>query len=218
MVGTVVGKYFDGAAGEHFGDGTAPGAKVAFFDFGDTTTDELVTPSNLLVQMLQPGYDAGARVHSNSWGAIRVEYTSLDKQMDLWAYTHDDSIIIVAGGNCGDASGNCGFSGAGSIVSPGLGKNVLTVGASESTVNMGGRGDNINEIAYFSSQGPLADGRIKPDVVAPGYHIFSASSSSEPGSCSIGSMAGTSMATPIVSGAASLVSSHFKSRIYFINR
>ncbi len=209
VAGTAVGKYFSGAAGEHFGDGTAPGAKIAFFDFGDES-GSLSLPGNILVTMLKPGYDAGARIHSHSWGRVDYfGYTNTDKQMDLWAFTHDDSAIIVAAGNCGDSSGGCDISGAGSILSPGHGKNVLTVGASESKVNLDGSGDNINEIAYFSSQGPLGDGRIKPDVVAPGYHIFSATSSSEPGSCSIGSRAGTSMATPIVSGAASLVSPFF---------
>ncbi len=207
VAGTVAGKYFSGAAAEHFGDGTAPGAKIAFFDLGDAT-GAFVTPGNLQI-VFQPGYDAGARVHSNSWGIVdkdKVAYTSYDQQMDSWAFTHDDSLIIVAAGNCGDASAKCGFSGAGSVLSPGHGKNLLTVGASESSVNMEGSGESINEIAFFSSQGPLPDGRIKPDVVAPGYHIFSASSSSEPGSCSVGAMAGTSMSTPIVAGAASLVS------------
>ncbi len=207
VAGSVAGKYFSGAAAEHFGDGTAPGAKIAFFALGDAT-GTFVTPANLQI-IFQPGYDAGARVHSNSWGIVdkdKVSYTSYDQQMDSRAFTHTDSLIIVAAGNCGDASAQCGFSGAGSILSPGHGENVLTVGASESSVSTKESGESISEIAYFSSQGPLPDGRIKPDVVAPGYHIFSASSSSEPGTCSVGSMAGTSMSTPIVAGSASLVS------------
>jgi subtilisin family serine protease len=60
-------------------------------------------------------------------------------------------------------------------------------------------------ISYFSSRGPTADGRIKPDVIAPGEKILSAYnrfSSSQP--TSIGDLyvelSGTSMAAPHISG------------------
>ena len=36
----------------------------------------------------------------------------------------------------------------------------------------------VQDLAYFSSVGPTADHRIKPDVVAPGAEVFSASSGS----------------------------------------
>lgn len=36
--------------------------------------------------------------------------------------------------------------------------------------------DNLNDIIYFSSRGPCADGRRKPDAVAPGTHIQGAAS------------------------------------------
>jgi hypothetical protein len=44
------------------------------------------------------------------------------------------------------------------------------------------------QVAYFSSQGPTADGRIKPDIVAPGYRLLSAWAGM---SCSTTSMLGT---------------------------
>lgn len=60
-------------------------------------------------------------------------------------------------------------------------------------------------VSYFSSRGPTADGRRKPDLVAPGeqilscYHAFS--HQAEPGVDSLYvQMSGTSMATPHVSG------------------
>jgi hypothetical protein len=52
----------------------------------------------------------------------------------------------------------------------------------------------------FSSRGPLNDGRVAPMIVAPGTVIYS---TINPGS-SIGEMSGTSMAAPIVSGAAAV--------------
>ncbi|KAG2427548.1 hypothetical protein HXX76_012202 [Chlamydomonas incerta] len=61
-------------------------------------------------------------------------------------------------------------------------------------------------LAFFSSNGPTPDGRYKPDLVAPGQRIISASAGSgfraNEGSCSLEmrSVAGTSMSTPVVSG------------------
>lgn len=66
-----------------------------------------------------------------------------------------------------------------SIGSPGISKNVLTVGATHSEGSYFGQLDksnNIDYIAYFSSIGPTFDGRIKPDIVAPGAAIKSAKS------------------------------------------
>lgn len=65
-------------------------------------------------------------------------------------------------------------------------------------------------VSYFSSRGPTADGRYKPDVVAPGERILSARASFrgdiEPSARRLGAhyveMSGTSMAAPHVSGLA----------------
>jgi subtilisin family serine protease len=76
-------------------------------------------------------------------------------------------------------------------------------------------------LASFSSIGPLYDGRIKPDVVAPGFNILSAASTATPQKCPtaggaaaagekrVTQMAGTSMATPVVAGNAALVRQYF---------
>jgi subtilisin family serine protease len=54
-------------------------------------------------------------------------------------------------------------------------------------------------ISYFSSRGPTADGRRKPDVVAPGEKIVSANAAFETEEDYV-AMSGTSMACPQVSG------------------
>lgn len=61
-------------------------------------------------------------------------------------------------------------------------------------------------VAYFSSRGPTFDGRLKPDLVGPGHYVYSAAASGSAGldSCNVVGMAGTSMATPAVAGAAAL--------------
>ena len=62
-------------------------------------------------------------------------------------------------------AGNNGRDGARSITNPGNGKNVLTVGAVDYTVN---GYDGLGRVAYYSSYGPTREGRLKPEVVAPG--------------------------------------------------
>ncbi len=58
--------------------------------------------------------------------------------------------------------------------------------------------------SYFSSRGPTADGRQKPDLVAPGEKILSCRHDAEPDSAAVDDlyveMSGTSMAAPHVSG------------------
>lgn len=88
-------------------------------------------------------------------------------------------LVVFAAGNCGDDSVSGDLSDkcdgisddGGSVLSPAQAKNVLAVGSSES----GGDADrDIDTVSFFSSKGPTIDGRIKPDVVAPGDPTYSA--------------------------------------------
>ncbi|CBN75410.1 subtilisin-like serine peptidase [Ectocarpus siliculosus] len=74
----------------------------------------------------------------------------------------------------------------------------------------------VDTVAFFSSQGPTLDGRIKPDVVAPGDQVASASSDGTDGhSCRLLANMGTSASCPLVAGAAALVRQYFKDPSFF---
>jgi len=88
-------------------------------------------------------------------------------------------------------SGNYGSSPS-SLTAPGDGDSVITIGACATD----------SSIVGFSSRGPTADGRIKPDLCALGMRTACATNSS---SASYGTASGTSLSTPLVAGLAALI-------------
>ena len=101
----------------------------------------------------------------------------------------------------------------------GTGKRIISVGAyvSRDHCTQYGipsySGETLDALASFSSKGPTADGRVKPDIAAPGTYIISSLSSYYSGSklkystvswndkkYEFGYMQGTSMASPFVTG------------------
>jgi serine protease AprX len=88
------------------------------------------------------------------------------------------------------------------INDPGNAERALTVGSTSTRPHMSG-------VSYFSSKGPTGDGRMKPDVVAPGERVVSAGAGAlllkarerEPDATYVED-SGTSMAAPHVSGVA----------------
>ena len=70
-------------------------------------------------------------------------------------------------------------------------------------------------LATFSSGGPTLDGRVKPDVVAPGDRIWSAGLVDHNiGACAVVGMSGTSMATPLAAGSMALLRQYFVDGFY----
>lgn len=101
---------------------------------------------------------------------------------------------------------------------PGTARFVVAVGAyvtkiawdSLSGENISRNDLTVGEIAPFSAWGPTRDGRVKPDLVAPGMFIASARAATVPKSNSDPDafhrvLAGTSMATPEVAGVIALM-------------
>jgi PGF-pre-PGF domain-containing protein len=182
--------------------GMAPEAELVFQAVGDASNS--LDLSAGLGEIFQAAYNLDAKIHTNSWGTSSYgAYTIYSQQVDRFMWENPDMLILFA-------AGNSGVYGSGTINAPGTAKNALTIGASENyRPSLGIYADNINEIAYFSSRGPTADGRIKPDLVAPGTYIYSTKSSLTSGSEYYTYMSGTSMATPIVAGTAALVRQYY---------
>lgn len=85
-----------------------------------------------------------------------------------------------------------------STAPPACAKNHITVGATL---------ENATGPATFTSYGPSDDGRLKPDVSAPGVSVLSTTSSSD---TAYASLSGTSMASPTVCGISALILSDFR--------
>lgn len=126
---------------------------------------------------------SGAEVISMSLGA-NIGWCDGNDAMSLAVdnAVSKGAIVVVAAGNSGSSYGT--------ISSPGCARNAITVGAV----------DDGDVVAWFSSRGPTADGRAKPEIVAPGVSITSTSNSN-----GFVTYSGTSMATPHVSGAIALL-------------
>jgi hypothetical protein len=191
--GTIVG--FDESGSLSSQQGHASGAKMTIYDMS-SDGNSIYYGSPLSDKVFAPSYSAGGRIHSNSWGSTWNTYTSECRDTDEYHYETDDFLALFAAGNDGDD----GFY---SIGTPATAKNSMAIGASQSN-------SQFDTIAYFSSMGPTFDGRIKPDVVAPGF--FTTSSDADPGSSSCGTTlkAGTSMATPAVAGNAAIIRQFFE--------
>ncbi|HEY0011671.1 MAG TPA: S8 family peptidase [Allosphingosinicella sp.] len=108
--------------------------------------------------------------------------------------------VVAAAGNRGyqqyqlaDATTFEGYA-ASSITDPGNAEGVITVGSTHR------HWPHTYGVSFFSSRGPTGDGRMKPDLLAPGEKIVS----TVPGAAQ-DQMDGTSMAAPHVSGACALL-------------
>ncbi len=141
----------------------------------------MLAPTDLNGQNPRP--DLRPQIVNNSWSSATGNDSWYSGYVAAWRAA--GIFPVFAAGNTSTGNTTCS-----TVHSPGDYAEVVGVGA----VNQS------DLLAYFSRIGPSSDGRLKPDLTAPGYQIVSTMANS-----SYGSMDGTSMATPHVAGAVALL-------------
>lgn len=165
---------------------------------------------------------AGADIGSNSWGddtqgrydLSAMEYDALVRDADTGTSGDQPYILEFSAGNAGP--------GPQTIGSPAVAKNVIATGASQNDrLDFFIYADGQDTMADFSSRGPCEDGRIKPDIVAPGTWIASLRSmyaNDDNAWLTISGnymyQGGTSQAGPHAAGAAALFVQYYRSNYF----
>ena len=198
--------------------GVAPNANIIdleVLDQNGVSTDSAVIKAIHRALDLQAQYNI--RVLNLSLGRPVEESSQLDPLCLAVKAAWNAGIVVVA------SAGNLGRNGYASVLSPGNSPYAITVGAMK-TMGTADRGDD--QIASYSSKGPTwIDMTLKPDLVAPGNLVtslladgstlartypqnivpVSSYSTDKHAKSAYFTLSGTSMATPMVGGAAALM-------------
>jgi Subtilase family len=172
------------------GRGVAWAARLTYGNYDDLARQGVLT-------YLAAAADDGARVHTNSWhDEPEIQYDQLAADLDAFSWIHEEHLVIGSAANHREAIGP-----------PGTAKNTLAVAASH-----GGDPDRFGD----GAPGPTADGRLKPEVMAPGCSIRSAVSGTvrdvELDQVAFGQprpICASSWATPAVAGLAALARQYY---------
>lgn len=196
MAGIIAGS---GKASDGKYRGIAPGATL--YVQGLLDASGRVSPPPLLETLFSPAYDAGVRIHVNGWGGGSNTYSGNSAQIDDFVFEHPDFLPLFGAGNSGP--------GIGTLTTEANSKNALTVGSSQvPRPAYGPDARDANQPASTSSRGPAGDGRIKPELMAPGSAVISSCSrmieSNFAADPDYTRMGGTSMATAVTGGALAL--------------
>lgn len=188
------------------GDGMAPAAKLVIQDGGYGVDDcadmpALGCPVADLYPYFEQAYLQGARIHSNAYGdrenlTPQNIYSDGSEAADAFMWDHPDVLLVFAAGNQGPAVDTVG--------SPATAKNVLAVGSTRA-------GPAAGEMSIISSRGLTHDGRLKPDVTAPGAGVISADTDGDvqTDNCDTLVRTGTSQACAVTAGLAALVREYY---------
>lgn len=143
-------------------------------------------------------------IYNKATDTVGVSITSHDGKIDVWdeyyyyGFPYKFQSAFDSLGNSWAVSGNT----ISTVSDMGSANKVLLVGAYASKVNFSDINGNswsyggyvpVNKLVPFSSRGPMVDGRIKPDITAPGLTIATAISSYDTSHTSTGSNSTTTV-------------------------
>ena len=172
--------------------GIARGARYLLAKTEDIRSEARVEEDNY-VAALEWADSIGVDIVSSSLGYLAFDngfsYTPSQLNGDIAVTTVAADMAAQRGTLVVTAAGNDGPNPR-SLSTPADGDSVLAVGAE----------DSLGTIAFFSSRGPTADGRLKPDFTAPGVAVCVLS-----GIGQVRRGDGTSFATPVLAASAALV-------------
>ena len=220
--GAATGTHATAVGGIMMGDGTgSEGWGGTPYQWrGIATEAELVSYSwasslaGLRVETAEAISTYGIILANNSWGwflcgGICSQYGSYDP----WSKQYDKivrgiqgapiSVVFGAGNeqNCVECEDSLAHFPYGTISPPGAtAKNTIAVGAVHSVTR---------DMTDFSGWGPTLDGRVKPDIVAPGCNDTTGVMAPYPPNDYDGSLCGTSWSTPVVSGSIAILAQQF---------
>jgi uncharacterized protein (TIGR03437 family) len=136
-------------------DGAAPDARLVFQDVGHPA-GQLSGLNVGQALIMQQAYSTGVRIHSQSWGAgTNPSYNTQSADNDEAMWRLRDFNIFFSAGNSGSNS---------ATITKDT-KNGILVARTGTPTNA----SDPESLVSSSSHGPTRDGRIKPDIAAPGY-------------------------------------------------
>ena len=208
--------------GYNYGRGIAPGAHLVNIPFlrtspaysgteADTANDAVTTPGPNGSPATISNNSWGNGTNGNSYDSYAALFDALARDASS-AGSIDPLLFVFSAGNSGQSG----------LTRPKTAKNLIAVAASENLrptlVTLSGStgaADNLEQVPDFSSRGTAADGRIKPDLTAPGAAVTGGRSGPNSLFGNIDSVhrhsTGTSHAAPQVAGAAALFTQSWKS-------
>ncbi len=209
MAATIAGT---GKASQGKYEGIAPGASLYFQALLDQNNN-LKVP-DLLNDLFRPAYSAGVRIHVDGWGSGTNTYNTSSSQIDSFVYRYPDFLPVFGAGNSGPSNST--------LTSEANSKNALVVGSSQvPRPAFDPEARFADQPADSSSRGPTQDGRIKPDLLAPGSALISACSSLVESNYTANSlytrMGGSSMAAAVTGGALALLREQLNTQLNMPN-
>jgi hypothetical protein len=152
----------------------------------------------------------GIRLATNSWqnggnGSYTAQSGTLDTIVN-GLYNHRIPIFWAAGNNRNPTPNHvCDVDLGGTPATNNDAYDcIVNLAAAKNTITVGATNSNDKSMTVFSSWGPTNDGRLKPEIVAPGCAVGAAIRSAVPVDA-YGNSCGTSMSTPAAAGAAALL-------------